>query len=262
MGKCVTRGEFEEAMEAVWSEIQYQNSLPRRTDDEAKSIPSFCKMGEIYSDRAAVAWNDQQADEESGQVEDALHAVRKCAAIYLRGMVYCGVRYRKDPMSLDENGDLENCDLESPSNVRTILNPKENEFDKLYDDLPETEDFEPEDFKRTVEIPAYEDDVILVDSDIYEDEDDHNAELEYGNLIYEDLVDLTRFGFHCSIPHDRLQSINQISFDWSDGNNWKLSLSYDNKLLISKHSGGEDEVREVYQDLLNFVEYYLEEYGA
>jgi hypothetical protein len=50
----VTREQFDAACEAVWSEIEYQNNLPRR----------------------------------------CLPSLRKLAAIFVRGMIYCGIRPR------------------------------------------------------------------------------------------------------------------------------------------------------------------------
>ena len=32
----VTREEFDKAVEALWTEIEYRNALERRTEDEAK----------------------------------------------------------------------------------------------------------------------------------------------------------------------------------------------------------------------------------
>lgn len=89
VARQVTRKEFEEAMEAVWSEIEYQNSLPRRTEEaEAQEPPAFLTLGNVYNTKTAEDWAMQAGD------EPALHGLRKLAGIYLRGMVYCGVRYR------------------------------------------------------------------------------------------------------------------------------------------------------------------------
>lgn len=95
MPRFVTRDEFDQACEALWTEITYQNELPRRTDDEAKQIPSFCSLGRRYIDRCEKSWADEPADSESGQVETALHDMRKVAAIFIRGMIYCGIRSQK-----------------------------------------------------------------------------------------------------------------------------------------------------------------------
>lgn len=101
-GIQITRAEFDAACEAVWSEIEYQNTLDRRTDDEAKSVPSFCAMGRLYIDRTVADWADNPgvAIKVPGkvgvpvQVPKALDGLRKVAAIFLRGMIYCGVRHR------------------------------------------------------------------------------------------------------------------------------------------------------------------------
>ena len=97
MAKRVSKEEFMEAAEAVWSEIEYQNSLPRRTDDEAKDIPGFCTMLRIYTQRCENDWADQPGQEQlNGQVQvpDSLNGLRKIAAIAIRAMIYNGVRFR------------------------------------------------------------------------------------------------------------------------------------------------------------------------
>lgn len=97
MTRTVSRQEFDIAVEALWSEIEYQNSLPRRTEDEAQQIPAFCTMLRQYTARCEVDWMDNpgtvQPDGEV-QVEDALHGLRKVATIALRGMIYNGIRNR------------------------------------------------------------------------------------------------------------------------------------------------------------------------
>ncbi len=89
MPRNVTRLNFDIACEALWAELQYQDNLPRRTEDEAKDVPGFLTLGRVYAHKAAVDWSDHAGD------ELALHGLRKLAAIYLRGMVYCGVRKRE-----------------------------------------------------------------------------------------------------------------------------------------------------------------------
>lgn len=87
--RFVTRTEFDEAAEAVWQEIQYQNNLARRTDDsEAKDVPGFLTLFRRYERKAEAAWSDEVGN------EAALHMVRKLAGIAIRAMVYCGVRGR------------------------------------------------------------------------------------------------------------------------------------------------------------------------
>ncbi|RDJ35313.1 MAG: hypothetical protein DWQ19_10895 [Crenarchaeota archaeon] len=89
--KIVTREEFNEAVEALWTEIEYQNNLARRTSDEAKDVPGFVVLGNRYIRKIEDDWADQPGP----VVEDALHGLRKVATIFLRGMVYCGVRPRQ-----------------------------------------------------------------------------------------------------------------------------------------------------------------------
>lgn len=91
----VTREEFDEAMEAVWSELQYQDNLPIRTADEAKDVPGFLTLGRRYMRSTEDAWADQAATEGSPpQVPMALDGIRKLAGIFVRAMVYNGVRHR------------------------------------------------------------------------------------------------------------------------------------------------------------------------
>ena len=85
----VTREEFDAACEALWSEIVYQDNLPRRTDDEAADVPGFATLARRYLRKVEDDWADQP-----GPVEDALDGFRKLGAIFVRGMVYCGVRHR------------------------------------------------------------------------------------------------------------------------------------------------------------------------
>ena len=85
----VTRADFDQAVEAVWEEIIYQNNLPRRTEDsEATSPASFATLGRVYLRRLEDAWADNAGDEK------ALPDLRKLSAIFIRAMVYCGVRRR------------------------------------------------------------------------------------------------------------------------------------------------------------------------
>jgi len=86
--RTVTRAEFDEAAEAVWSEIEYQNNLPRRTDDEAKEPAGFFTLARVYLRRGEDAWSDNAG------TEACLPSLRKVAAIVVRGMIYCGVRFR------------------------------------------------------------------------------------------------------------------------------------------------------------------------
>ena len=88
MATTVTREQFDAACEAVWSEIEYQNSLPRRTDDEAKEPAGFFTLGRVYLRRGEDAWADNAG------TELCLPSLRKLAAIFVRGMIYCGIRPR------------------------------------------------------------------------------------------------------------------------------------------------------------------------
>lgn len=97
MPRTITREEFERACEAVWSELEYQNSLPRRTSDEAKDIPGFLTLLRRYIRLTENAWADNASDQqEDGQVQvpAALDGMRKLTAISLRAMIYNGIRFR------------------------------------------------------------------------------------------------------------------------------------------------------------------------
>jgi len=90
----VTREQFMEACEAVWSEIEYQNSLERRTGDEAKEPAGFFTLGHVYLNRGEALWADNAG------TEACLPSLRKLAAIFVRGMVYCGITYRETPTTV------------------------------------------------------------------------------------------------------------------------------------------------------------------
>ena len=93
----ITKQQFDEAADAVWSEIQYQNSLSRRTEHEdtddrtaeARDVPGFLTLARVYERRVEEVWANEPAP-----VINALHGLRKVAAIYIRAMVYCGIRWR------------------------------------------------------------------------------------------------------------------------------------------------------------------------
>lgn len=94
----VTRAEFDAACDALWTELQYQDNLQRRTDDEAKDVPGFVTLGRRYVRLLEDAWADNPGtvqDNGTVQVEEALNGLRKVAAIFVRAMVYNGVRERK-----------------------------------------------------------------------------------------------------------------------------------------------------------------------
>jgi hypothetical protein len=97
MPKYVSRAEFDKACEALWTEIEYQNSLPRRTEDEAKDVAGFATLGRRYLRKLEDNWADKpgtMSPEGTVVVEDALHDLRKLSTIFLRGMIYCGIRKR------------------------------------------------------------------------------------------------------------------------------------------------------------------------
>ncbi len=85
MSRIINRDEFNAACEALWSEIEYQNNLPRRTNDEAKDTPGFLTLGERYIRKTADTWVDEAGDAAGP------HGMRKLAAIFLRGMIYLGI---------------------------------------------------------------------------------------------------------------------------------------------------------------------------
>jgi hypothetical protein len=88
-GRIVSREEFNIAVDAVWSEIEYQNSLAIRTDeDEALTPPGFFTLLNVYLRKGEVAWTDNAG------TEPCLPFLRKLAGIAIRGMIYCGIRYR------------------------------------------------------------------------------------------------------------------------------------------------------------------------
>lgn len=88
MPRTISRAEFDDACDAVWSETEYQNNLSRRTDDEAKEPAGFFTLLRVYLTRGEALWSDNAG------TESCLPSLRKIAAIALRGMVYCGIRPR------------------------------------------------------------------------------------------------------------------------------------------------------------------------
>lgn len=96
--ESISREQFEEACEALWTEIQYQNTLPRRTDDEAKDIPGFLTLGRRYIRKVEDDWADKPGEKHpdfaGSQVPEAIDGLRKVAAIFIRAMIYNGIRRR------------------------------------------------------------------------------------------------------------------------------------------------------------------------
>lgn len=88
MPRNITRAEFDEACEALWSEIQYQDNLPRRTDDEAKDVPGFATLARVYMAKLDEDWAMNAGSDK------ALPNLRKLGAIFIRAMVYCGITRR------------------------------------------------------------------------------------------------------------------------------------------------------------------------
>ncbi len=95
--RIISREEFLEACEAVWTEIEYQNNLPRRTDDEAKDVPGFLTLMRCYLRKAEDEWADNPGvmqHDGQVQVESALNRLRSLAAIAVRAMIYNGFYHR------------------------------------------------------------------------------------------------------------------------------------------------------------------------
>jgi hypothetical protein len=85
----ITREQFNEAVEALWAEIEYQNALTRRTlTSEAKDVQGFATLGRVYLRQLESDWALNEGD------ELALNTLRKVAGIFVRGMIVCGVRKR------------------------------------------------------------------------------------------------------------------------------------------------------------------------
>jgi predicted neutral ceramidase superfamily lipid hydrolase len=81
---------LDEVVDALVSEIDYQNHLSRRTDDEAKDVPGFLTLLRVYLRKAEDAFAMNAGNEE------ALHELRKVTAIGVRAMMYCGSRRREE----------------------------------------------------------------------------------------------------------------------------------------------------------------------
>lgn len=105
----VTREQFDHACEALWSEMEYINDLPRRTDDEAQDVPGFLTLARHYLRKTEADWADNAgtevwSDAVNGkgdpcvrckiQVPEALGGLRKTATILLRAMIFNGVLKR------------------------------------------------------------------------------------------------------------------------------------------------------------------------
>lgn len=99
MPRLVTRDEFDRACNAVWSEIEYQNTLPRRTDDEAKDVPGFLTLLRcLYAaDGGRLGGSARGGAQRARSPGPQRGGMRKLAAICVRAMIYNGIRFRLDP---------------------------------------------------------------------------------------------------------------------------------------------------------------------
>jgi len=98
-------------MDAITDELKYQDALPRRTDDEAKDVPGFLTLARVYMRRCEDNWaNNPGMMQPDGQVqvEEALHDLRKLAAIFVRAMIYNGVRRRVEDGMNNERETMNN----------------------------------------------------------------------------------------------------------------------------------------------------------
>lgn len=98
MPRNVTADEFDLACCAVWTELQYQNNLELRTNDEAIKVPGFCVLLRQYLDQCEKDWVFNSATEQPDgqfQCDSSLQGLRKIAGIAMRGMIYNGIRDRR-----------------------------------------------------------------------------------------------------------------------------------------------------------------------
>ena len=99
MPRKITREEFDKAVEAIWSEIEYRNDLERRTDeDEAKDIAGFCTMLRHMLTKCEQDWYNWKASEQPDgqmQVTQCLDWMRKLAAAAATSMIYNGIKERE-----------------------------------------------------------------------------------------------------------------------------------------------------------------------
>jgi hypothetical protein len=98
--RTVSYHDFMKACAALWTELHYQNNLSIRTANEATDVPGFATLGRVYLRKLEDAWTTAPGEiQEDGsvQVTEALHGLRKVAAIFVRAMIYCGVRDREMP---------------------------------------------------------------------------------------------------------------------------------------------------------------------
>lgn len=97
--RYVTQEQLAEAFHAIADETLYADNMPRRTADEAQDIPGFYTLLRVYLRAGEDTWSGTAgAEQHDGQVqvEEALHNMRKIAAIAIRAMIYNGVRTRAE----------------------------------------------------------------------------------------------------------------------------------------------------------------------
>ena len=88
--KKITRKEFDEACEILWSEIEYQNNLSRRTDEtDAKTPQEFATLGRVYLRTLEEEWAKKH-----NVNNECLDKLRILAATFLRAVIYCGSKER------------------------------------------------------------------------------------------------------------------------------------------------------------------------
>lgn len=97
MSRHVTKEEFDAACSAVWTELEYQNKLPIRTDDEARDVAGFLTLLRVYLRDTENIWAKNSSDcviNTLPQCAEALGGLRKIAGIAIRSMIYSGVLAR------------------------------------------------------------------------------------------------------------------------------------------------------------------------
>jgi len=80
----ITREQFDEAVEAVWNEMRYQNAKPGLR--EPAGVLGWLALGQLYLHRTMefVRTNTKESE----------HGLRKLAAILVRGMISTEIRHR------------------------------------------------------------------------------------------------------------------------------------------------------------------------
>ena len=91
----MTREAFDQICDVVWTEMVYQPG--NRIGDEAIDVPGFATLLRRHLRKVEDSWADgmgELQEDESVQVPEALHGLRKIAAIAIRAMYFNGVRSR------------------------------------------------------------------------------------------------------------------------------------------------------------------------